>query len=188
MHTVLWKRLDQEGHDACRFIETDSGWTVEGTAVFDHDGVVANLAYHVTSTREWEGRTAFVSGWIGSNSFHLHIEREGEDTWRVTGCVRENLTGLKDIDLGFTPATNTSAIRRLNLVIGAEGKSEAVWLDTEDWAVKPLAQSYRRIGKAAYDYSSPQHSYRAVLLVDSFDAVTEYPGLWMRMGTGSVGS
>ena len=179
MHTVLWHRLDAEGHDACRFSETTDGWTIEGAAVFRHDGQAASLAYRLVCDRQWESRHASVAGWIGNRDLQILIERDGGDGWLVNGSWRHTLNGLKDIDLGFTPASNTNAIRRLNLSEGKKAESVAVWLDTEDWSVKPLRQSYRRSGKDAFDYASPEHDYRATLGVDDFGAVTVYPGLWV---------
>lgn len=186
MHSVLWKRLDQEGHDACRFVETVDGWTIEGAAVFEHDGQAANLAYRLVCDRNWASVQATVAGWIGVNEFRLDIEHDGDDGWSISGKKAQALTGLKDIDLGFTPASNTNAIRRLNLSNGEEAESVAVWLDTDDWTVKPLRQSYRRTQNNAFDYASPQHDYRATLMVDDFGAVTEYPGLWVMLHQGKA--
>ncbi|WP_170851876.1 hypothetical protein [Paracoccus alcaliphilus] len=39
----------REGHDACRFVQTDDGWSIGGTTVFDHGGNAAHLAYDVAS-------------------------------------------------------------------------------------------------------------------------------------------
>lgn len=186
MHTALWKRLDRAGHDACRFTQTTDGWAIEGAAVFEHDGNAANLAYGLICDQYWTSLKASVSGWIGNRNIHFLIERERHEFWRINGKINESLAGLKDIDLGFTPASNTNAIRRLNLSEGDEAKSMAVWLDTEDWTIKPLPQTYRRIGKNAYDYVSPQHNYRAVLLVDDYGAVIEYPELWIMLLSGDA--
>ena len=85
---------------------------------------------------------------------------------------------LLDVDLGFTPASNTNAIRRLDLRIGASAETTALWLDTDDWTLKPLHQIYTRTGPNRYDYASPQHDYRATLVTDDFGAVLTYPALW----------
>ena len=188
MHIVLWKRLDHEGHDACRFSRTADGWTVEGTAVFEQDGQVVNLAYRLICDQNWVSLQASVAGWIGKSDFQLDIEREGEDCWRVNGIQNQALTGLKDIDLGFTPASNTNAIRRLNLSGDEAAETIAVWLDTGDWTVKSLRQSYRRGNGDTFDYISPQHDYRATLIVDDFGAVTEYPDLWEMVHQGKTTS
>ena len=182
MHIVLWRRLDGEGHDACRFLALDDGWKIDGAAVFEHAGRAASLSYRLLCDRDWRSRGAAVSGWIGERRFQLVLERASEDEWRVNGEIDPTLSGLKDIDLGFTPASNTNAIRRFDLPVGATAQSVAVWLDTEDWTVKQLPQSYHRTGAHTFDYASPRHGYRATLGVDDFGAVTDYPHLWTMRG------
>ncbi|MEN3791791.1 putative glycolipid-binding domain-containing protein [Fulvimarina sp. MAC3] len=180
MHVVLWRRLDVEGHDACRYLNTSDGWAVEGTAVFEHAGTAACLTYRLLCDREWRSRSAAVSGWIGERRFELALERENEAEWRINGLLDTSMTGLNDIDLGFTPASNTNAIRRLELSEGSKAESVAVWLDTEDWIVKRLPQSYNCTGARTFDYASPRHDYHATLLIDDFGAVIDYPHLWTR--------
>jgi uncharacterized protein len=178
MHIVLWRRLDQEGHDACRYLRSDEGWTVGGAAVFQYAGRAVHLAYRLSCDREWRSRGASVTGWIGDRPFELCLEREDGGEWRVDGRIEPSMTGLDDIDLGFTPASNTNAIRRANLSEGSGADSVAVWLDPEDWVVRRLPQSYVRTGPRTFAYESPRHGYRATLIVDEFGAVIEYPGLW----------
>ena len=179
MHTVLWKRLDQAGHDACRYSETGDTWNIEGSAVFKSDGCAANLGYNLVCDSRWRSLQASVTGWVGTRQIELFVDRDGAGCWRINGSIREDLAGAEDIDLGFTPATNTIAIHRLRLNIGDEAESTAVWLDTEDWTVKPLTQIYRRIGTNAYDYASPLHGYRAMLETDDFGAISTSPELWV---------
>lgn len=178
MRTVFWRRLDQEGSDACRFIETSGGWTIEGAAVFVHEGSPANLGYRLVCDQEWGSLKASVSGWVGNSNFRLLVERAGNGAWSVNGEIDESLHGLKDIDLGFTPASNTNAIRRLNLSEGDQAQSVALWLDTADWAVKPLPQIYRNIHEELYEYESPQSNFRAFLNIDDFGIILKYPNLW----------
>ncbi|MEM7641024.1 MAG: putative glycolipid-binding domain-containing protein [Pseudomonadota bacterium] len=178
MHTVLWRRLDQQGHDACRIAATARGWTIEGTAVFEQNGAAACLTYHLFCDGAWRSRRASVSGWIGENSLDLSLQHEGAGDWRINGETDPSLRDLDDIDLGFTPASNTNAIKRMNLSEGFGADCVAVWLDTEDWTIKRLPQSYHRTGPQTFAYVSPQHEYRATLVTDGFGAITEYPGLW----------
>ena len=89
------------------------------------------------------------------------------------------MRGLSDVDLGFTPASNTNAIRRMDLHEGFGADCVAVWFDTEDWTVKRLLQNYHRTGPQTYAYASPRHDYRATLVTDGFAAITDYPGLWV---------
>ena len=86
--------------------------------------------------------------------------------------------GLPDLDFGFTPATNTLAIRRLALAVGDDAAVTAAWLDPTDWALKPLRQTYRRTGPQTYAYASPDTGYQTTLTCNDFGVVTDYPGLW----------
>ena len=183
MHVVLWRRLDMEGHDACRYVETLGGWEIEGTAVFEHRGCAASLSYSLLCDSKWTSRSAVVSGWIAERQFELSIEREADTQWRINGILDASMTGLSDIDLGFTPASNTNVIRRLDLSEGSKAETVAVWLDTEDWTVKRLPQSYHRTGAHTFRYVSPEHDYHATLVIDDFGAVTSYPNLWTTQRT-----
>ena len=179
MHIVLWRRLDTEGHDACRYFEMPDGWKIEGTAVFKHGDSAASLRYPLLCDSTWTSQSAVVSGWIAERRFDLNIEREADDQWRINGLLDADMAGLGDIDLGFIPASNTNAIQRLDLSEGAKAETVAVWLDNDDWSVKRLPPSYHRTGAHTFGYASPRHDYRATLVTDDFGAITEYPDLWI---------
>jgi hypothetical protein len=181
MHNVLWKRLDSPGHDACRFTKLPEGWMIQGAAVFDHDGQPAHLMYRLICDPDWISQHASVTGWVGDRTLEISIQRQRGGHWSVNGSVDEALGGLLDIDFGFTPASNTNALRRLDLKPEEEVATVFVWLDTESWTMRPLPQTYRRLRADAYDYASPQHGYRATLLVDEIGTVTSYPGLWKQV-------
>lgn len=101
----------------------------------------------------------------------------------VSGApVTGDISGLPDVDLGFTPATNANAIRRLDLAVGAAAETTALWLDVDNWAIKPLRQVYRRLAEDRYEYASPDHDYRVVLTVNGAGMVTDYPDLWAARG------
>ncbi|QNP50413.1 putative glycolipid-binding domain-containing protein [Diaphorobacter aerolatus] len=179
MHTVLWTCLDKNGQDACRVTQVSDGWSIEGTAVFCHQtAAVASLSYRVACDPDWVSARAFVQGWVGTNNIDMSIVREPGHRWFINGRHDDSLDGLRDIDLGFTPATNTNALRRLNLNVSRSSTSEAVWLDFEDLRVKRLHQEYTRVDPHTYLYASPLHGYQALLRVTDSGIVSEYPGLW----------
>jgi hypothetical protein len=177
LRAILWRRLDCEGSDACRVRSVHDGWLIEGAAAWQSVDVVAALSYRVEIDADWTSRAAHVSGFAGGRSIHLEIAR-GNGGWTLNGEAVPEVDCLVDIDLGFTPATNLNAIRRLDLDIGERTETTAAWLDTDDWRIKPLVQSYRRIGERRYAYASPAHGYRAELETDDFGMVTHYPDLW----------
>jgi len=179
MRNILWKRTDQEGHDACRFARAGGQSIIEGRAAFRQGPAAAGLAYRLVCDSEWRSLQASVTGWIGERDIGVFIQGSQDGSWCVNGETIDGLAGLQDVDLGFTPASNTNAILRLNLRVGDEAETTAVWLDTDDWTVKRLPQAYRRIDSYAYEYRSPLHDFRTILLVEKFGVVVEYPGLWI---------
>jgi hypothetical protein len=85
--------------------------------------------------------------------------------------------GCLDVDLHFTPATNTLPIRRLELAIGRESPVRAAWL-APDFSMKPLEQVYRRIGPMTYRYESDGGRFTAQIEVNEGGVVRSYEGLW----------
>lgn len=176
--TILWNRLDVDGMEACRFRPMGDGWEIQGTASYRENGTVVSLTYIILCTDDWITQRARVNGWQGNRDIHIDLNRSPTGRWTVNGKQIDGTDGLFDVDLGFTPATNTLAIRRLNLAVGDEAETTAVWLDVSDWSLKPLRQIYRRTGETEYGYISPDTAYEAVLTVDTFGAVSVYPCLW----------
>lgn len=179
--SILWRRLDVEGHDACLLAQTKEGWELHGQAVCREDQITKALVYRVWHDYDWTTRRAVVSGWCGYEYVDVTLSRDGPGNWRYNGTTVNDVQGAKDVDLGFTPATNTSAIRRLDLDVRQSSSGIAAWLDPRDWQLKPLEQSYLRKTPSSYVYCSPGHDYRCELSVDEFGLVMLYPKIWQRV-------
>ena len=176
---ILWRRLDQPGHDGCRFGLEPGDRRIDGTALWRENGRLLRIAYLVTLGPDWSTRDATLAGWDGDRRLDIAIRRSEAGRWWLNDVPQPDLDALPDVDLGITPATNTNAIRRLNLGVGDRAQTTAAWLDPADWALKPLVQSYHRLAEGTYAYASPDHGYRAELTVDAQGIVRVYPGLWI---------
>jgi hypothetical protein len=176
--SILWNRLDTPGHDACRLIETPAGWELEGTAVFDQGGTPARLDYSVACDASWRTRWGRVRGWIGARAVDLHITRTATGAWTLNGEEVLPSMDCTDLDLGFTPATNLIALRRLDLPVGQRATTQTAWLDDSAFTLEALEQIYLRQSSGTYAYESPRFEYAGVLEVDSAGFVRRYPTLW----------
>jgi uncharacterized protein len=81
-----------------------------------------------------------------------------------------------DVDLGFTPATNTLPIRRLGLEVGEAAELAVAWLRWPTLRVERAEQRYERLARDRYRYSSGD--FEADLTVDEHGLVVEYEGVW----------
>src|SRR5690242_10296392 len=127
--SILWRRLDAPGHDACRLRQTDGGWQLEGMAAFAHEGAPACLAYSVGCDREWRTQEGEVRGWAAGRQLNHRIERTADGIWKLNGEPARGVDGCVDLDLSFTPATNLLQLRRAALAVGGAAEIPAAWLD-----------------------------------------------------------
>ncbi len=176
--SILWRRLDTPGHDACRLEGSDAGWQLEGTAVFRHDGVPARLTYHVACDLAWCTQQGDVHGWLGLQSVEFSIARTSGGVWTLNGAVVPGLESCVDLDLDFTPATNLLPLRRLALAEGQAADALAAWLNMSARTLEVLPQRYERRAEATYWYEAPSVDYAALLEVTPIGFIRRYPSMW----------
>lgn len=169
--TLLWRRHDLPGMEACRLVRHANAWRIEGDAVFSHDGVPCRVTYAVECDDSWHAQSAHVSAWIGDQSFEVQLERGWSP--ELADCI--------DLDLNFSPCTNTLPIRRLNLAIGASAEVSAAWLRFPSLKLERLEQRYTRLADRTYLYESREGSFVAELEVDEEGMVVRYGDFWSRV-------
>lgn len=174
---VLWRRLDEPGHDSARLAFRRRRWCLEGTAVFAEHGRACRLDYAVTCDERWRTMSAAVEGWIGTELVNLSLKVDSAGRWSLNGRAVLECAGCVDLDLSFTPATNLLPIRRLALAPGAEERVTAAWLRVPSLALEPLEQRYRRLDPSRYRYESGG-GFTAEITVDEHGFVTRYPPGW----------
>ena len=182
--SILWRRIDVEGHDGCRLLSRKDGWELDGQALFEEDGKPCALAYRVSCDRSWQTRSASVRGFLGGREIVYEIERRSDGAWTLNGARQPEAEGLTDVDLNFTPATNLLAIRRFDLAIGAETPAAAAWLTFPEPKLARLDQTYRRIDRTRYAYRG--YGYSETLDVSPVGFVLEYPLLWKSVAVTSA--
>lgn len=177
--TVLWRRLDRPGHESCRLSRTTPGWSLEGLAVFDHEQQPCALHYSIQCTASWKTKSALVRGWVANNLIDVEVNVLDQGSWLLNGKGQPDLTGCLDIDLNFSPSTNTLPIRRLNLEVGEERDVHAAWLRFPGFTLELLKQRYRRLDRNTYVYESADGTFVRTLSVSEAGLVTHYPGFWL---------
>jgi hypothetical protein len=177
-HSILWRRLDLPGHELARLAARGEGWELSGTAVFAAEPGPCRLDYAVTCDAGWRTSSARVRGTIGEREVDIDVAVDAARRWRLNGQECPSVAGALDVDLGFSPSTNTLPIRRLALEVGAAAEVRAAWLPFPSLALEPLPQVYRREGPTTYRYESNGGRFVRTLEVGPEGLVTRYPGLW----------
>jgi hypothetical protein len=176
--TVLWRRLDLPGHEACRLATAGTEWRLSGGAVFLHEGQACRLGYEIACDARWRTLSAKVAGWVGDQDIDVEVLRDEAGLWRLNGEPVPGVEGCVDVDLNFSPSTNTLPIRRFELEVGRSAQVRAAWLRFPSFALEPLEQSYTRVGTNLYRYESAGGRFVASVEVDAAGLVTKYGEIW----------
>jgi hypothetical protein len=139
-----------------------------------------HLEYAVRCDDAWRTISADVSGTIGRDAVRviiMHDMRAGR--WTRDGHEQPQVAGAVDVDLGFTPATNTLPIRRLTLPVGGAAPVRAAWLRFPELELVPLDQVYTHEAEERYVYESDGGRFRATLEVDAAGLVLRYGDYWI---------
>jgi hypothetical protein len=175
--SMLWRRIDIPGHDACRLEQKGDGWSLEGAAVFLHGDGPAHLFYAVQCDAAWRTMSGRVQGFIGARAIDFIVVRDGAG-WTLNGVSVAGAKHLLDLDLGFTPATNLQQLRRVSIAEGETVQLPVAWLDVDAGTLTELPQIYERRGRDAFWYQAPSVGYEGLLELAPNGFVRSYPGLW----------
>ena len=178
VESILWRCFAFPGHEVCHMSAKDSRWHLEGTALFSHEQRPCRLDYQISCDSAWRTLSARVEGWLGNTIVSIHMRTDPTHHWWLNEVEQPEVMGCIDLDLNFSPSTNTLPIRRLDLAVGCTANVNAAWLRFPSFRLEPLPQQYRRLGETAYRYESAGGQFVANLEVNRSGFVVNYPGLW----------
>ena len=176
---VMWRRLDQPGHEVMRCSSLATGARIEGFAAYREAEGPIGLRYAVEVGPDWATRRAWIEGHAQGSSFRHDMER-GAAGWSLDGVHQEGLDDIPHLDFGFTPATNMPQLRHAALVDGQGTSFDVAWFDVGRGRLERLSQRYRRLSAGRFAYESPATGYAAELELEADGFTRIYPGLWER--------
>jgi hypothetical protein len=142
---VLWHCAALASAEYCSLRTTPDGHALNGTVVLSLATTPCQITYAVQVGRGWSPLVAQAVLTTPRAVRHLELRSNGDGTWSVDGALRPDLAGCSDLDLGWTPSTNTVPIRRLNLTVGTSATIRAAWLRVPELDVIANAQRYDRL-------------------------------------------
>ncbi len=180
VHLVLWRWLDGSGMEHCRLVEREAGVTLAGV-VIAYAAAPWRIEYEIRCDASWRTRTVTVRAEQGTSEHALVLDADEHGNWTMNGQRRGDLQGCIDVDLGFSPSTNTLPIRRLSMPVGESRTIDAAWLEFPSLRVQRAAQRYTRTGDRTYRYDHPSTGFTATVAVDEEGLVVSYPPGWERV-------
>jgi hypothetical protein len=177
---MRWRRLDVPSREDARVQRTAAGWRLTGELEVVEAGVAARLRYAIECDSQWRTRAATIDGEVDASPVRFALVSDGAGHWTRDGATMPELDGALDVDLGFTPATNTLPIRRLDLAVGASAPVTSAWLRFPELRLERLEQTYTREAELIFRYHAlvDGEPFTARLDTDPFGRVLAYEGLW----------
>ncbi|TMD43706.1 MAG: hypothetical protein E6I88_00745 [Chloroflexi bacterium] len=178
---VLWQGLASPSLERMIMTESEGGFELAGIIIQAAAGTSYVARYFVHVDGGWRTLDAMIEVENGTRR-SVSLTRTPSGQWVCDGRAMPALHDCVDVDLEWTPATNTLPIRRLSLDAGGPREATAAWVRFPSLMVEPLVQSYERLGRRRYRYRSG--AFSADLEVDDDGLVLQYGTNWQAVAVG----
>jgi hypothetical protein len=157
-HHVLWHcaRLASSEHAA--LFERAGEQRFHGFVVLPAGERPCHIEYEV-ELDNWQTRRAHARVTVASDTRLLELRRDATGAWTRDGAPAPELDGCSDVDLGWSPATNTLPIRRLGLGNGDRATIRAAWVRFPELDVVAAEQHYTRVSDVRWRYQSGAYDF-----------------------------
>lgn len=178
--TLLWLSEQAPGAEYVRLWQRREGYRVHGHWVGVADGEPGRASYQLDLDSHWAVRRLRAAWFTATATRRLHLHGDAAGGWHVNGQLRPDLSGCTDIDLAWTPLTNTLPIRRLDLAVGEQRDISVAYIAAGTLTVTPDGQRYTRLAARRWRYESLDTPFVADLTVDGEGLIVDYPPLFRR--------
>jgi len=175
---ILWRRIDHPGLELFQFDLSKTKISLKGLVLLNYEGTIYHIDYDILCGPDWRTQSVSIRGKAGNRSVDLRVTVDPARRWYYNDRHVPAVDGCIDIDLGFSPSTNTLPMRRLHLVKGSTIKVTAAWIEFPSFKLKPLKQTYSRLSDRTVHYESADGKFKRDIEINSRAFVTRYPGLW----------
>ena len=186
MQTILWRDVRSGGVERAVLAPDPSGYHLGGTALLAAGEEPLEIRYSVLTDAAWHTRVVGLHVQGAGVNRRIALRASGSGSWTSGDDPQPGLEGAIDVDLAFSPAPNTLAIRRLMLDVGADARIDVVMIDPVTQEVTRVSQSYARLDEDTYRYEVA--GVTADLVVDETGFVIDCPGAFETLARTGVGS
>jgi hypothetical protein len=179
---VLWTPWDGVGLEHLRLTLRSDRVSVDSLVIAAHDGQLYRVNYEVRCDVRWRVRELHITARTADTITSLTLNGDGQGHWHSpAGAPLAELDGCVDVDLAFSPFTNTLPIRRLALQPGDAVELAVVYVALPTLAPVRDGQRYTCLAPDRYRYDSLDDDFSAELSIDADGLVRDYPGLFRRV-------
>jgi uncharacterized protein len=181
-HHVLWScaRLSSSEHGVLR-VDNDTQ-QLRGVAVVPRDDQPCHIEYSILLDH-WHTRRVAARIDTAGTRRDIAVIVDAHGGWSLGTKPAPHLDGCTDIDLGWSPITNTIPIRRLGVEVGASATIQAAWIRFPNLEVVASEQEYTRLAADRWRYRSGEHDYELRTDADTGLVLQYGDDLWRATAT-----
>lgn len=176
----MWQGLVAPSLERLIVTPRDTGFELSGLILQAHHEIPYVVRYRVALDTSWTTQSVELEIENGGHR-ELRLDRDPSDQWSIDGVRRAEFDGCADVDIEWSPSTNTLPIRRLDQAPGTTSWLTAVWIRLPGLSVEPLEQSYERLSERRFRYRAGD--FTADLEVDDKGWVRQYGVNWKTVAT-----
>jgi uncharacterized protein len=181
--SVLWHCARLASSDYASLRRVGDRFHLQGVAVLPLGDAPCRIDYHVLVDRAWLPLSTEATITTPEGVQVMALVSDGAGRWTFNGEPVATLNGCRDLDLGWTPATNTIPIRRLDLQVGEQATIAAGWIRFPELDVVRSDQQYERLAADHWRYRSGPYDFELVTDPASGLVLTYGEDLWRAVAT-----
>jgi uncharacterized protein len=178
LKSLVWICKDCPSTEYFSLSELNEEYTLRGTVIVNEPAPTL-INYEITCDKHWSTKRMHITQEQNGKTNSLTLKTGDQHLWFKDESSLSSMTGLLDVDLEFSPATNTLPIQRLSLKVSESKTVDAVWVRLEGLGLTRIQQKYSRLTNDCYLYEN-QFGFKATLQVDALGLVIRYGDLWQR--------
>ena len=144
-------------------------------------GTSYKIEYHLVLSSNWKFKYADIVVDNEGIQKRIDIIVDRHRNWSLNNQVIERLKWCFDIDLGFTPLTNTLPVNRLEITNRKQANITVAWLEFPSFELRPFNQTYTKLNDNEYLYESGT-DFKATIKINKEGFVTKYQDYWTMIG------
>jgi len=180
---LMWQSIDEPGFEHVRLDRSHPGWdTYDSMLVRAHGEGVVRGGYTLVVDKQFRTLEIriMVEQQLGSMAA-LHLLATGDGTWTDADERHiPELDGCIDVDIQWSPLTNTLPIRRLRMQPGDEAVIAVAYIQLPALTGRKVAQHYTKVDQRTARYASDTRDFVRDLSLDGDGFVIDYPDLFQR--------
>lgn len=173
---AIWRPVKLDGLERLMIFPQEDGYRVRSVAI----APLIGASYEIDIDKDWRVRSFALDLIDGRKRSYRQPELgrwqdgNGKSLPKFDGCI--------DIDLSFSPFTNTLPVRRVNFAKGEAHEFSMLWMPSD--TLDPIVDRQRYtclIPGQSFRYEAVDGSFAADVEFDPYGMVRDYPGLFTRV-------